>query len=132
MKIDLRFRFVASTAWLSIAGAVDAYSHAELARRLLDLGRLECSVLHLDVGGLTHIEPESLHAIDEARRAMVDRGATFDVTVASTTFTLASLMCGYTDLAAHARVAGRVPASELPPYTSIISPTIETGSGRHL
>jgi anti-anti-sigma factor len=111
MTAIFRISSAPPAAWLRIEGELDVVSHAPLAWRLLDLEQLECTHVILDVGDVTHVDRSSLRLIDDARRRLLARGASFEISSASLGFALMARLGGYGPLAEHA--ASPFPAARL-------------------
>jgi len=108
-----RVSHVPPNAILQIEGELDVTSRAPLAWRLIDLDQSSCTTVHLDVGEVTHVDSTGMRLIDDARKRLVARGATFQVTSASLVFTMVARMRGYRALVAaaqdHSAILDRVP-----------------------
>jgi anti-anti-sigma factor len=87
---------------MKISGELDLMSRGQLAWRLVHLDAVDCRTFRLDLGQVTFIDAACLRLIDEARRRVIGRGGTFELTSASRCFALVSGLAGYRDLAAQA------------------------------
>ena len=112
MSVTFRSAYEPPVATLTIEGELDVLARGRLAWQLLDLERLSCPTVRLDLDRVSYVDACSMRLLEETRRRVRARGDRMELVAASLCFALVSRAAGYTVLATEAaRVARR---SDLP------------------